>query len=187
MLTALVQRGNEFVAKASLLDAAWPHAVVEEGNLAMQISAIRRVLAEAGGARWIETLHRRGYRFVGPVKVIDDNSATSMSQRSNLPAALTSFIGREGELAELKRLLSTKRLLTIVGAGGIGKTRVALQAAAEVVDAYPDGVWLTELAPIRDPLLVAATVARALGIEERTRTPAIESLRGYLKSRQALL
>lgn len=187
VLTALVQRGNEFVAKASLLDAAWPHAVVEEGNLAMQISAIRRVLAEAGGARWIETLHRRGYRFVGPVKVIDDTAAISMSQRSNLPAALTSFIGREGELVELKRLLSTKRLLTIVGAGGIGKTRVALQAAAEVVDAYPDGVWLAELAPIRDPVLVATTVAHALDVEERTHTPAIESLRAYLKSRQALL
>lgn len=187
VLTALVRRANAYVPKAALLDAAWPHAVVEEGNLAMQISAIRRVLADAGGAQWIETLQRRGYRFVGPVKLVDDPALISRAQRSNLPAALTSFVGRERELVEIKRLLSSKRLLTIAGAGGIGKTRIALQAGAEIVDAYPDGVWLAELASIRDPMLVASTVAHALGIAESTGKPAIESLRRYLKPRRALL
>ena len=68
VLTALVERRNEYVPKSRIIDAAWPDLVVEEGNLAVQISAIRRVLAQApGGERWVETLARRGYRFVGPV------------------------------------------------------------------------------------------------------------------------
>jgi DNA-binding winged helix-turn-helix (wHTH) protein len=69
VLTTLVERSNEYVQKDAIMDAAWPGVVVEESNLAVQISAIRRVLAqEPGGERWIETLARRGYRFVGPVK-----------------------------------------------------------------------------------------------------------------------
>ena len=143
VLTTLVRRRGEYVQKGSIMDAAWPGIVVEESNLAVQISAIRRALAQApGGKHWIETLARRGYRFVGPVVEIAPGQQPTLpgSQRSNLPEAQTSFIGRERELVEIKRLLPGTRLLTLVGAGGIGKTRLALQAAAEVVDAYRDGV-----------------------------------------------
>ena len=74
VLTALVRQPNEYVRKDSILDAAWPGVVVEEGNLAVQISAIRRVLAQTpGGEHWIETLARRGYRFVGPVTELTDD------------------------------------------------------------------------------------------------------------------
>jgi predicted ATPase/DNA-binding winged helix-turn-helix (wHTH) protein len=190
VLTALVERANEYVPKARIIDAAWPGVVVEESNLAVQISAIRRVLADAGGERWIETLARRGYRFVGPVAERRDSPAQGSaraSRLSNLPEPLTSFIGRERELVEIKRLLPGKRLLTLVGVGGIGKTRLALQVAAEVVDAYRDGVWLAELGSIRDPSLVPTSVAQALGVQERAGTPLTESLRGQLKSRQVLL
>ena len=149
VLTALVERANEYVPKASLMDAAWPDVVVEESNLAVQISAIRRVLSQApGGERWIETLARRGYRFVGPVTALPDalpQGAAPESRRTNLPEPLTSFIGRERELVEIKRLLPGNRLLTLVGIGGIGKTRLALQVAAEAIDAYRDGVWFVEL------------------------------------------
>ena len=140
VLKTLVEHANEFVPKGRILDAAWPNLVVEEANLAVQIGAIRRVLAQAGGERWIETLAGRGYRFVGPVtKVASDRSpdAGGRAQRSTLPEALTSFIGRERELAEIKRLLPGKRLLTLVGAGGVGKTRLALQFAAEVARCLP--------------------------------------------------
>src|SRR5215472_8831508 len=89
VLAALVQRANEYVSKADLLDAAWHGTVVEEGNLPVQIAAIRRALAIGGGEAWIETLPRRGYRFVGPVKKL---TTTSNDRRSNLPAALTSFV-----------------------------------------------------------------------------------------------
>ena len=188
VLTTLVERANEYVGKADLLDAAWPGAVVEEGNLAVQIAAIRRVLAQGGGEHWIETLSRRGYRFIGLVtELTDDRRAGATSQRSNLPAELTSFVGRERELVEIKRLLPSTRVVTITGVGGIGKTRLALQSASEVVDAYRDGVWLVELGSIRDPALLPASVAQALGVQEKGGASFIESLRAHLRSRQVLL
>jgi len=189
VLAALIDRANYYVPKAELLDAAWPNTVVEEGNLAVQIAAIRRVFAQEGAERWIETLPRRGYRFVGPIIVLrDDGSPPEPAvKRTNLPYALTSFVGRERELVEIKRLLPSKRLVSIVGPGGIGKTRLALQAAAEVADAYRDGVRLVELGSIRDPALVPASVAQAFGVEEKGGTPVIESLRAHLRSRQVLL
>src|SRR6516165_3204093 len=111
VLAALVKRPNEYVQKDSIITAAWPDVVVEEANLSVQISAIRRVLAQApGGESWVETLSRRGYRFVGPVTKL-----TSKSKNSNLPEPVTSFIGRERELIEIKRLLPRTRLLTLVG------------------------------------------------------------------------
>jgi len=191
VLSALVQRRQEYVQKRSIIDAAWPDVVVEESNLAVQISAIRRVLSQVqGGERWIETLARRGYRFVGPVTELAEahqESAVGTSSNTNLPEPLTSFIGRERELVEIKRLLPSTRLLTLVGTGGIGKTRLALQAAAEVTDAYRDGVWLAELGSIRDPSLVPASVAQVLGIQERTGTALTDTLCANLKSRQLLL
>src|SRR5260221_1067310 len=89
VLTVLVEHANEYVPKDSIIDAAWPGMVVEQSNLAVQISAIRRVLAQApGGERWVETLARRGYRFVGPVTTLPDvqsQSAARDARRSNLP------------------------------------------------------------------------------------------------------
>ena len=158
VLTALVSRANEYVQKAAIMDAAWPGLVVEENNLAAQISAIRRALARVpGGDEWIETLARRGYRFVGPVVEITGRPGPAIANRArtNLPGRLTSFIGREREMAEFKRLLPTTRLLTLTGTGGIGKTRLAQQVAAEVLDAYRDGVWFIDLAPVFDPELGA--------------------------------
>src|SRR5439155_22627539 len=117
-----------------IMDAAWPCLVVEESNLAVQISAIRRALAEVpGGEHWIETLPRRGYRFIGPVaKVAGDRSQGTRGSRgnTNLPEVLTSFIGRERELDEIKRLLQGDRLVTVVGAVGIGKARMGPRVAA---------------------------------------------------------
>jgi len=188
VLAKLVEHASEYVSKERLLDAGWPESVVEEGNLPVQIAAIRRALASAGGEHWIETLSRRGYRFVGPVKKLtNDRPSASSTPKSNLPAVLTSFIGRERELVEIKRLLPGKRLVTILGAGGIGKTRLALQVAAEVVDAYRDGVWVAELGSIGDPALVAITVAQLLGVADKPGQSATESLCAYLKSRQLLV
>jgi adenylate cyclase len=126
VLTVLVEHAHEFVSKRGLIDAAWPDVIVEESNLAVQIHAIRRVLSEApGGEHWVETLAKRGYRFVGPVTALP-NPGGRDSARSNLPEPVTSFVGRERDLVEIKRLLPTKRLVTLVGVGGIGKTRLAL-------------------------------------------------------------
>ena len=191
VLAALVSRANQYVPKSALLDAAWPGLVVEEANLAVQISAIRRALALApGGEGWIETLARRGYRFVGPVKEIAAGSVAPLltnRKRTNLPDSLTSFIGRERELADIKQRLTTTRLLTITGIGGLGKTRLAQQAAAEMLDAYRDGVWFVDLAPLGDPDLVPSALAHVLRLKEVARQPLLTVLCNHLRTREALL
>ena len=107
----------------------------------------------------------------------------------NLPAQATSFIGRDAELAKLARLLvhPSCRLITIVGPGGIGKTRLAFQAAAMYDNSFVDGVWLISLAPISDPDLVASSIAQTLGVRETGDQPLLSSLIDYLREKQTLL
>ncbi len=95
---------------------------------------------------------------------------------NNLPEQLTSFIGREAELARVRSLIAGGRMVTLVGSGGCGKTRLSLQAAAECLGEYPDGVFFAELAPVTDGSRVAQTVAAAVGVRDEGRTPLIETL-----------
>jgi predicted ATPase len=106
---------------------------------------------------------------------------------NNLPAQLTSFIGREQEMAEIKRLLAANRLLTLTGSGGTGKTRLSIQTAAEVLDQFPDGVWLVELAPLADPVLVSQLAAATLRLREEPGSPVLATLTTYLAEQQLLL
>jgi predicted ATPase/class 3 adenylate cyclase len=106
---------------------------------------------------------------------------------NNLPRQVTSFVGRERELAEVKELLGKTRLLTLLGVGGLGKTRLSLQAAVDVMDDYPDGVWFVELASLTDPQLVPQAVASVLGVKEEAGRPVLEALMNYGKDRQLLL
>ena len=115
-----------------------------------------------------------------PLKSLD-------SLPTNLPAPLTSFIGRETEIEQVKSLLAKTRLLTLTGAGGCGKTRLALQVAADLLEAYPDGVWLVELASLSDPMLVPQALASAVGAREEPGRLLIQTLTGYLKARKLLL
>ena len=109
------------------------------------------------------------------------------SRPGNLPAELTSFVGRRRELAELKRLLSTTRLLTLTGAGGAGKTRLALRAAAELARSLPDGAWLVSLAPIDDPLLLTQAVFDAFGLQDVSARWSLSALSDYLQGKRLLL
>ncbi len=108
-------------------------------------------------------------------------------RRHNLPLALTSFIGRTREIAEVSRLLATARLLTLTGAGGCGKTRLAQAAAAELVAIYPDGVWLIELAPLSDAVLVPQAIATVLGVREAPQRPLMATLVDALQTKKLLL
>src|SRR3989441_5348093 len=105
----------------------------------------------------------------------------------NLPRQLTSFVGREQEVSALRQTLLTARLLTLTGPGGIGKTRLALQAANELLGDFRDGVWLVELAPISTPDLVPQTIASTLGVSEQPGRPLSEALVTYLEGRRLLL
>src|SRR5262249_3029659 len=100
---------------------------------------------------------------------------------------LTSFVGRERQMDEAKQLLATARLLTLTGAGGCGKTRLALQVAADLLEVYPEGIWLVELAPLSDPSLVPQAVAVVVGVKEDPGQPLTRSLVERLKPKRTLL
>ena len=107
---------------------------------------------------------------------------------TNLPSLeLTSFIGRDQEMGQVKRLLTTSHLVTLLGPGGTGKTRLSLQVAADLIEQFPQGVWLTELAPLSDPSLATQAVATVLGVREMPGRPLIETLCDYLRTRHALI
>ncbi|HVO90572.1 MAG TPA: tetratricopeptide repeat protein [Casimicrobiaceae bacterium] len=105
----------------------------------------------------------------------------------NLPHALTSFIGRERELDEIRELLVDARLVTLHGVGGLGKTRLSLQVAESVLEAFPDGVWFVELAALTDATRVAQSVASAIGVKEEAGRPVIEALAKYVSDRALLI
>src|SRR5499425_404366 len=105
----------------------------------------------------------------------------------NLPAELTSFVGRRGDLAEVRRLLADSRLVTLTGIGGVGKTRLALRAAAGLRRAFGDGVWLVQLDQLRDEALVAQAVAGVVGLQDRAGFAPAAALAEYLAGRQLLL
>ncbi len=106
---------------------------------------------------------------------------------SNLPAQLTSFVDRENVVAEIKEKLQSNRLVTLVGTGGVGKSRCAVQIGAQILDGFSDGVWLAELAPISDPTLVTAVIARTLGVQEAPNRPMLDTLLASLKRKRLLL
>ena len=112
---------------------------------------------------------------------------TLSTHPNNLPEQVTSFVGRERELETVKQLLARSRLLTLTGTGGTGKTRLSLQVAAELLESYPDGAWLVELAPLSNPMLVAQAVASVLSLEQEPGKPLTQTLVDHLRGWQALL
>jgi len=201
ILLVLVGRHGQLVTKDELMAEVWPGVVVEENNIQVHVSALRKVLAAAGdGERYLVTVAGRGYRFVAPVargNGVDNPAAEQTASMliaatkrpagaNNLPQELTSLIGREAELAQIKERLSDHRLVTLTGSGGVGKTRLAIGAGRMLLDRYPDGVWLAELAPLNDPQLVSSRIADALGVNLGAEA-AIETLATAIRSRQLLL
>jgi predicted ATPase/DNA-binding SARP family transcriptional activator len=129
-----------------------------------------------------------GKRSTVPERQPDDAAHRGRANVAhNLPAAVTSFVGREREMADIRRLLGRNRLLTLTGAAGSGKTRLALEVAHGMLDGFPDGVFFVDLAPIRDPDLVLSAIAQTVGVREAGDQPLRETLAGYLRERQLLL
>src|SRR5437868_6129436 len=192
ILATLLQRPGEVIGKDELISLTWPKTFVDDANLKIQISALRRALGDGqGGRRYIATIPGRGYKFVAPVrfeKPAEASPAATIASATahNLPLAATRMIGREEVVATLVSRLSRERLLTIVGAGGIGKTTLALAVAERMIADYEHGVWLADLSPVGDPRLVPSAVATVLGLEVRTENP-LPGLVAGLRDRRMLL
>src|SRR5216683_2607362 len=192
ILVFLIERAGEVVGKEELIARAWPQTFVEEANLKIQISALRRALGDGqGGNRYIVTVVGRGYNFVAPIRIEEPLRASPSATIApaalhNLPFATTRMIGRAESAAMLVSQLSQQRLVTIVGSGGIGKTTVALAVAERMIGAYEQGVRLVDLAPLHDARLVPSAVAAVLGLELRTEDP-LPSLVAALRDSRMLL
>jgi predicted ATPase/DNA-binding winged helix-turn-helix (wHTH) protein len=192
ILAVLAENAGRVVAKEDLIARVWPQVFVEESNLTIQVSALRRALGDGqAGNRYIVTVPGQGYEFVAPVGRAAESMATTppaarQAGRHNLPHAVTRMIGREEAVAALVSRLSRQRLLTIVGPGGIGKTTVALAVAERMIADYEHGVWLVDLAPLNDPRLVPSAAATVLGLEVRSDNP-LSGLIAALRDRRMLL
>ena len=183
LLGILVESCPRALAKSELQDRLWPGTFVVEKNLTNLVGEIREALSDdAAHPRYIRTVHRFGYAFCEPAV-----SEARGGARHNLPVQITHFIGRDRELAELFRLLASTRLLTLTGAGGCGKTRLALELGARVLDRFPDGIWVVDLAALADPGLVAQAVSSALDVRDGPSRPMLEALLERVRSRQLLL
>jgi DNA-binding winged helix-turn-helix (wHTH) protein len=192
ILAALVERPGEVVGKEELIQRAWPQTFVEEANLKIQVSALRRALGDGQrGNRYVITVTGRGYNFVAPVRLEEPLPAPlprtiAPTGAHSLPLAVTRLVGREETVAALISRIARERLVTIVGPGGVGKTTVALAVAERMIDCYEHGVRLVDLAPLGDPRLVPSAVATVLGLGIRTEDPLSGVVAG-LRDRRVLL
>ena len=192
ILVFLIERAGEVVGKEELIARVWPQTFVEEANLKLQVSTLRRALGDGQGRnRYIVTIVGRGYNFVAPIRIEEPSRASpsptiAPAALHNLPFATTRMIGRDESAAMLVSQLSQQRLVTIVGPGGIGKTTVALAIAERMIGSYVHGVWLIDLAPLRDARLVPGAIATVLGVELRTEDP-VPSLVAALRDSRMLL
>jgi len=197
LLLALVEHRDRVVAKGELLDSVWSGMVVEENNLQVHISNLRKVL----GPRAISTVPGRGYRFTAELEPEDTPSlaepgravgAGSQAQASsgfatNLPAELPALYGREKDARALRALVEASRLVTVAGAGGIGKTSLAQSVAHQLRGNYPDGVWVADLSPVATASLVPTSVAGVLRVVLRGDDQAEAALARALAAKRMLL
>ena len=191
VLIVLIEARGELVTKDKLLSRVWPSTTVEENNLQFQISALRKVLGRDRDL--IKTVSGRGYRFVADItvggfahhaserEVVSDQGAPAIAQLreppSNLPAPTSDLVGREAQLSDVAPLVAANRFITLVGPGGIGKTRLGIELARRLLPNLADGVWVAELGSLSDPGLVWTVIATALGLTEVSASPEASRLR----------
>ena len=199
VLSALIAHRERMLTKNELLEMVWPNLVVEENNLQVHVSALRKLL----GPKAIVTIPGRGYRFAAALDALPASGAPAPNPRGapmaapaaralrsdtgNLPALLPPLLGRDAELAMLRELVLQHRLLGLLGPGGIGKTSLARAVARQVAHDFRDGAWMVELAAISDPAALPAAVALALNINLPGRADASVELAERLRGHELLV
>jgi predicted ATPase/DNA-binding winged helix-turn-helix (wHTH) protein len=188
LLLALIDGDGKVISNEDLMNRVWPGRIVEDNSLHAHVSALRKAFGD--NRSLIRTVSGRGYQFTAKVRESDSEFSTSAAHArrpSNLPERVTELIGREDAVEDVSTLVIAHRLITLVGTGGIGKTRLGLEVARNLLPRFADGVWLAELGPLTDPDLVPATVAGALGVMPVSGPVSSERIAQALKGRSILL
>jgi len=192
ILTALAERGGDIVSSAELMARVWPGAVVDDTTLRVHLVALRKALRDGGdggaGADGvcIANVSGRGYRLLMPVSRLPADAAGAAGAPPSLPRLprpITRLIGREPAVGAVVRELSRRRLVTLVGGGGVGKTSVALAAAQQLAGRFPDGAGFVDLSAVAPAAPLAAALADALGLDQ----PAGTALFDYLDRKDMLI
>ena len=188
LLLALIEGNGKVISNEELMNSVWPGRVVEDNSLHAHMSALRKAFGD--DRSMIRTVSGRGYQFTAEIEAADAASSVSLAPShvpTNLPERVSELIGREHVVAEVCELVIAHRLLTLVGTGGIGKTRLGLEVARKLASQFADGVWLAELGPMSDAELVPAMVALALGVLPVSGTVSGEHVASAVKGRSLLL
>lgn len=165
LLLALLERPGEVVGKEELIARAWPRTLVEEVNLRVHIVALRKLLGtSAEGRPYVATVAGRGYSFVAPVTKAVPQQRPAMPAVSRLPVQHNRLIGRDEVLNELAEQACSRRLLTVLGAGGMGKTTLAVAAARQLASTFGERVYFVDLSAAADPAQVPMALGLALGM-----------------------
>jgi predicted ATPase/DNA-binding winged helix-turn-helix (wHTH) protein len=194
LLLALIEAAGTIVTRDELVGRVWPNRTVIENNLHVQVAALRNILGPDRDA--IRTVAGRGYLFTAELHLLSpagspasgssDANTASSSLQTNLPEPVSDLIGRDAELLEILDLVQSHRLVTLTGPGGIGKTRLAIEAARRLLPQFSGGVWLVDLSMVVDPALAPAAIAATVGLDS-TASASAESIAAALAARELLI
>ncbi len=190
ILLILLEQAGNVVSKQELIARVWPKSVVEDGNLRVHMAALRKALGDGqAGQRYIVTVAQRGYSFVAPLSIepmTPPNEGAPQRPGHNLPLRRTRMIGRQALIDSLVQQLPEQRFITLTGAGGIGKTTVALRVAELLIGHYRDGIHLLDLAPLSAPSLILPNLAALLDLTHAEHEP-LATFARRVQERQLLL
>ena len=191
ILLALLSRPNEVISKSDLMAQVWPGINVEEGSLRFHVATLRKTLGDRkNGARYISTSTGRGYCFVAPVSRSSDRNQSISDVASGfsatLPVQLTRMVGRDDDILKLSTQLNTTRFVTIVGAGGVGKTTVAVAVGHQLLDTFGGAVLFADLSMLNDPKQVPKAIGSMLGLSVQS-NDAMSRLLRHLRDKRILL
>lgn len=188
ILLVLVESAGKIVSKEAIIARVWPKTFVEEINLRVHISALRRVLGVCPQSRdYITNVRQRGYSFVAHVEQVGKSQSDALGAACDLPSRPVRIEGRDRLIEDLSRRLHTRRHITLIGPGGVGKTTVALRVAQQQLGHFADGVRFADLATLTEPAQLAATLASEMGIAVPEGVDAQAHLQATLADRHMLV